>query len=188
MTSTGTMFYPLDPRIEEIHLEDIAHHLTGINRFNGGTIIPFSVAMHSIIGSRLCLSFWPGDYDTAFKFLLHDAPETYTQDISRPIKRNHPELEAIEGVISDMIARKFNVDGPLMTDKVIEIDDNLLKTEFTLLMSAVPEGTPGKHLPYLEPSLFQMAARSHASVKQEYLKAFADLYSKISAGMAAVHG
>ena len=178
MISTGIMFYPLDPRAEDICTEDIAHHLTGMNRFNGGTSIPFSVAMHSIIGSRLCLSYWPEDYETAFKFLLHDAPEVYTNDFSRPIKLNNPELEIIERKISDIIVEKFDLDGPLMTDKVIEIDDNMLKTEFTLLMPWVPDGTPGKHLPYLGPSIFDMAAMSFERVKREYLTMFEDLSGK----------
>lgn len=190
MTYSGILFYPLDPRPEEIILDDIVHQLAGINRYNGAASIPFSVAMHSIIGARLCLSYWPGDYETAFRFILHDAAETYTQDMIRPVKINIPELKKIENKISDMIARKFNLDGPLMTDKVTEIDNNLLRTEFTFLMPWVPDTVAGKHLPYLGPAIFKMASMGFESVKAQYLELFNELQEKcfsLDMDMAAIN-
>lgn len=180
MTSTGIMFYPLDPKPEEINIEDIAHHLAGINRYNGASSVPFSVGMHTIIGADLCLAYWPKDYDTALRFMLHDAPESYSQDMTRPMKESIPELKAIEKVIELAIAEKYGIPNGIMTDKVREIDDNLLKTEFTFLMPRVPEGMVGNHLPELGPTIFKNAGYSPFMVKQTYLRKFEDLYSKSS--------
>jgi hypothetical protein len=178
MTSTGIMFYPMDPRPEEVELEDITHHLAMENRFNGATCVPYSVGMHSIVGAQACLTYWPKDYETAFKFMIHDAPEAYSRDNSRPMKENIPELKKIEHKISLAIGKKFGVPDEIMTEKVREIDDNLLKTEFTFLMPRVPEDLSGKHMPELGSMIFQMAGLSFVQVKQEYLRMFDYLYER----------
>lgn len=180
MTSTGIMFYPLDPKPEDVELEDIAHHLAGINRYNGASSIPYSVAMHTIIGANLCMAYWPNDYDTAFRFMLHDAAEAYSQDMLRPIKDSIPELKAMEKVIELTIADKFGIPNGIMTEKVREIDDNLLKTEFTFLMPLVPEGMIGKHIPELGPIIIRNASHSAITIKQIYLQKFKYLYIKSS--------
>jgi len=77
---TGTMFWPLDPRQHEVHLEDIAHALSNICRFGGHCREFLSVAQHSIIVSQVC------DPADALVGLLHDAPEAYLGDLIRPLK------------------------------------------------------------------------------------------------------
>lgn len=178
MTSTGIMFYPLDPRPEDVEIEDIAHHLSGINRYNGASSIPYSVAIHTIIGTDLCMAYWPKDYDTALRFMLHDAAESYSQDMTRPIKESIPELKAIEKVIELTIADKFGIPNGIMTNKVREIDDNLLKTEFTFLMPWVPVEMVGKHLTEIGPAIFRNASYSATTIKQMYLQKFDYLYDK----------
>lgn len=48
-TYTGRKFYPLDPRPEDVCIEDIAHALALVNRFGGHTRVPYSVAQHSVL-------------------------------------------------------------------------------------------------------------------------------------------
>lgn len=49
-TPSGRPFWPLDPRPEEVFIDDIAHWLAGINRYNGGTRhLTYSVAQHSLL-------------------------------------------------------------------------------------------------------------------------------------------
>ena len=47
-THSGLRFYPLDPRPEDIRIEDIAHALPMICRFNGHCSRFYSVAEHSL--------------------------------------------------------------------------------------------------------------------------------------------
>ena len=47
-TFTGKRMYPLDPKPEDICIEDIAHALSNICRFTGHTKKFYSVGEHSI--------------------------------------------------------------------------------------------------------------------------------------------
>ena len=79
----------LDPTPVDIEIEDIAHGLAFVARWNGQTIgdYPYSVAEHSLLVetlfSRLCPNAVPSDRLTA---LLHDAPEYVIGDMISPVK------------------------------------------------------------------------------------------------------
>lgn len=82
-TYTGKKFHPFDPKPEEICIEDIAHSLAHICRFNGHTEFFYSVAQHSLIVAHLLKDESPL---TQLLGLLHDAAEAYIGDIPAPIK------------------------------------------------------------------------------------------------------
>lgn len=84
-THSGIKFYPFAPKIEDIKIEDIAWHLSGINRFLGACTTQWSVAQHSILGAWIIYKL-TGDKLLAKWFLLHDAPEAYLGDLIRPFK------------------------------------------------------------------------------------------------------
>ena len=52
-TFTGRYTWPLDPKAEDINLVDVAHSLAIINRYNGHTCAPYSVADHAVRVSHL---------------------------------------------------------------------------------------------------------------------------------------
>jgi 5'-deoxynucleotidase YfbR-like HD superfamily hydrolase len=84
-SSTGRAIWPLDPRVDEICIEDIALSLARTNRFNGHLkpgVWSYSTAQHSVIVSHACLP------EHARIGLLHDAPEFAVQDLTRPLKRS----------------------------------------------------------------------------------------------------
>ena len=78
-TFSGGKFWPLDPHPEDVNILDIAHHLSNLCRFTGATSDFYSVGQHSVLVSYLV---------PALKALLHDAPEAYINDISRPLKHS----------------------------------------------------------------------------------------------------
>jgi hypothetical protein len=125
LTATGRQFWPLDPRPEEIHIEDIAHALAHQCRFGGHCRFFYSVAQHSVLVSHAVpdrLSLWG---------LLHDAAEAYLVDLPRPIKR-YSDLgytyRVIEAQLMSAICRRFGL--PIVEpSEVKRADDVLLMTE-----------------------------------------------------------
>lgn len=88
----------LKPETFEPNIEDVIRALPKINRFNGQTLFPYSVAQHSIV----CVEVAQAQHDIFDEglllcVLLHDAGEAYIGDIVRPIKhRLNGELKEIE--------------------------------------------------------------------------------------------
>jgi hypothetical protein len=79
-TFTGKRFDLLNPQPEMVCTEDIAHHLSLLNRFTGATRFPYSVAQHSVLMSHIVPP------ELAKAALLHDAHEAYVGDVSAPLK------------------------------------------------------------------------------------------------------
>ncbi|NRA29063.1 MAG: HD family hydrolase [Parvularculaceae bacterium] len=91
----------LDPSPLDVEIEDIAHGLARVARWNGQTIgvLPFNVAQHSVIVLDLCLQMkpdWKREWQLAA--LLHDAPEYVIGDMISPFKGalggNYKKVEA----------------------------------------------------------------------------------------------
>ena len=139
ITYTGNMFYSLDPRPEEICLEDIAHGLAHQCRFNGMTSAFYSIAQHSVFVSHLADSEW------ALSGLLHDAAEAYLGDIIAPLKT--PEHEAVEARIMDAICVALDVPRPRcfeFADSVaLKIERNELLPDHPLWPKSGIIGGPG---------------------------------------------
>lgn len=106
-TATGRQFWPLDPRPEDVSIEDVAHHLANQCRFSGACRDFYSVAQHSVIVSRAVPS------EDRRWGLLHDAAEAYLQDMIRPIKRASllgEEYRRIEATLTRAICERFGLD------------------------------------------------------------------------------
>lgn len=121
-TFSGIKFWPIDPRPEEIAIEDIAHGLSLMNRYNGHTPRPYSVAQHSVLVSEACN---PKD---ALWGLLHDASEAYIADIVAPAKASMPEYKQVEKNLMLAVCRKFWL-SPEQPKSVSVADKKILATE-----------------------------------------------------------
>ncbi|CAN5791449.1 HD domain-containing protein [soil metagenome] len=79
----------LDPSPMDIEIEDIAHGLARVARWNGQTIgeHAFSVAQHSIVVEEICVHIQP-DLEPRWRLaaLLHDASEYVIGDMISPFK------------------------------------------------------------------------------------------------------
>lgn len=79
----------LDPSPLDIEIQDIAHGLARIARWNGQTTgaHTFSVAQHSILVEELCRIYAPDmKQKWCLAALLHDAPEYVVGDLISPFK------------------------------------------------------------------------------------------------------
>ncbi|MEM9809805.1 MAG: HD family hydrolase [Pseudomonadota bacterium] len=91
----------LDPSPLDVEIEDIAHGLARVARWNGQTtgVLPFNVAQHSVVVADLCLQMKP-DWKREWRLaaLLHDAPEYVIGDMISPFKAvlggNYKTVEA----------------------------------------------------------------------------------------------
>ncbi len=103
-TFTGKHFHQLNPSPNEICIEDIAHGLSNMCRYNGQCTPFYSVAQHSIELFRIV----PEELRPVA--LFHDASEAYIHDITSLLKEILPQYLLIESNITKAIFEKFSID------------------------------------------------------------------------------
>lgn len=128
ITHTGRRFDLRMPRASEVDIEDIAHSLAHLCRFNGHTRDFYSVAQHSFFVSGVV----PPEH--ALVGLLHDATEAYVGDLISPIKRMVPRYQRLEAEVWTAIAARFGLSLALPRE-VAEADELLLATEIRDLLT-----------------------------------------------------
>ncbi len=154
-TVTGKRVNPLELKAEDIDIADIAGPLSRICRFVGQCRRFYSVEQHCIhvadlvegemmkqIGSD---DAWKqvGHIEevnrTCLAALLHDSPEAYTNDISRPVKYAIKGFKEIENKIMGIVMQKYGcigVDWALIK----KADNIMLATEALQLMPSKGDG------------------------------------------------
>lgn len=140
-TFTKGQFWPMDPRVDEIHIEDIAHALSNICRYGGHCRKFYSVAEHSCHVSDSL----PPHY--ALDGLLDDAAEAYIGDMIRPIKYSIPVYQELDEVISIQIRKRFGLTR-CRRPEVMTVDNAILFDESEQVMGGqvVDWKLPGKPL------------------------------------------
>lgn len=138
MTASGRPFWPLEPRIEDVWIEDIAHHLAHQCRFSGACREFYSVAQHSVLVCEevVVASSERDRVVNGLYALLHDASEAYLVDVPRPLKHD-PQFASYreaEATLQMVIHQAFGLspwDEPAL---VKTIDRRMLRTEQRDLM------------------------------------------------------
>ncbi|WP_347311689.1 HD family hydrolase [Defluviimonas sp. SAOS-178_SWC] len=107
----------LDPTPLDIEIEDIAHGLAFVARWNGQTIgdFPFSVAEHSLLVEEIFSRANPGiPARWRLAALLHDAPEYVIGDMISPVKAAvGPGYGALDERLTAAIHLRFGLPGQL---------------------------------------------------------------------------
>jgi 5'-deoxynucleotidase YfbR-like HD superfamily hydrolase len=103
----------LDPSPLDVEIEDIAHGLARVARWNGQTVGPhiFSVAQHSLLVERIAGRLDPsiGRAERLF-LLLHDAPEYVIGDMISPFKAVIGDAyKAVEARILGAVLLRFSL-------------------------------------------------------------------------------
>jgi len=119
----------LDPSPMDIEIEDIAHGLARVARWNGQTKgpIPFNVAQHSLVVEQFCGELkpgWPAKWRLAA--LLHDAPEFVIGDMISPFKAQlGGKYKTIEARLMQAIHLRFGLPAhlPETVEKLIKRAD-----------------------------------------------------------------
>ncbi len=175
-TYTGKKFYPMDSKVEDICIEDIAHSLSLLCRFNGHCTEFYSVAQHSVFVSNL-VGKREEKTDIFFKRLarlglLHDAAEAYLGDIVSPIKT--PKDINREYDILQMVGLAVGWDAILLNgwQEVKRVDKFALACEKTVLMSHYLEW-PG--ITNVDPMTVKIIPQSPKEAEESFLKRFSEL-------------
>lgn len=114
---------------------NIAISLSRINRWNGSTIRPYSVAEHSIRVARIL--------PAALKLagLIHDAAESFIGDLPYPIRKagGVGRFEHIDAKITLWLYGDFEIRHLIGHPEVIEADRIMAATEYRDLCGGDPE-------------------------------------------------
>jgi hypothetical protein len=168
-TYLGNRFYPLEPRIVDVAIEDIAHGLSYQCRFNGQTSAFYSVAQHSLIVASLVPD------ELKFAALLHDAAEAYLGDMVKPLKVLLPSFSEIEDSVTRIIGERFGVN--LSHNPVIKRADLIsLATEKRDLLPYSAE--PWAYLEGVKPCQEILRPMPPEEAKQAFLQQFEALSQK----------
>jgi len=106
----------LDPTPLDIEIEDIAHGLAFVARWNGQTRgdWPYSVAEHSLLVEEIFARLGPTEPRWRLAALLHDAPEYVIGDMISPVKAAvGPGYGALDARLAAAIHLRFGLPAVL---------------------------------------------------------------------------
>ena len=119
---SGRRLEILDPSPLDIEIEDIAHGLSFLARWNGQTIgeYPFSVAQHSLLVENIFTKQFPQmDKPSKLFALLHDSAEYVIGDMISPLKSHLGNTyEELDEKLTRAICIRFNI--PTKKIKIIK--------------------------------------------------------------------
>lgn len=165
-TYSGIRFSPLNPNIDAIVIQDIAHALSMMCRFSGHIKRFYSVAQHCVLVSYLC------DSADALYGLLHDASEAYLVDLPSPLKRSgqFETLKGYENILQAMIYKRFGLSE--QEPKSVKVaDTKMLYTESRDLFKVMRSDWEMKEEPYP----FKIEPLSQQDAKNLFMKRFFEL-------------
>lgn len=135
-TLSGVVYDPLALRSEDVRISDIAAGLSGQGRFNGQTMLFYSVAEHSLIMAAEAEARW--GKAAARVALMHDAPEAYLGDVIRPLKASMRAYHAAEAEAWRAVAEAFRL-PVFIPAEIHALDDEMLAAERAALLPNAPD-------------------------------------------------
>lgn len=180
----------LDPSPLDVEIEDIAHGLSRVARWNGQTsgANPFSVAEHSLLVERVMHRAAPKlNRRWQLAALLHDAPEYVIGDLISPFKAMvGGDYKSLENRLLGAIHQRFGlpIDIPQSAIKAIKrADQTAAWFEATQLAGFTDDEarqyfTPPRNA---EPSDIALSPMSPTEAKEAYLQRFSELSDALPA-------
>ena len=144
-----------------ICIEDIAHALSLICRWNGHCTHFYSVAQHSLHCAEVAKDRGLSILEQ-FEALMHDATEAYLGDMTTFLKRLLPRYKEIENSVDVVIRKKYGLPSE-MSPVIKEIDLEVLGLEWDYFLSRLE----WDNIP------------THAEVKGSFIQKFKELSGNI---------
>lgn len=163
-TVSGKAFWPIDPRAEDVDIEDIAHALSMVCRYGGHCQRFYSVAEHSIYVSRHVPK------EDALWGLLHDAAEAYIADIVKPAKRFISGYAEVEDRLMEVICERFGLP--------VTPPESIKKADTAILLDEMPQLLGEPPLPWgltEGPLGIEILGLQPGQAKQAFLNRFYEL-------------
>lgn len=125
----------------DVSIEDIAHHLSKIQRFNGATDadVSYTVGEHCINLCMYAINHKNMNDDAARMLLLHDASEAYVSDLVSPVKNQLADYQKLENKVQRVIFNKF-----LNIDEMIDKSGGLKQLDKRILIDEVEHTQPNR--------------------------------------------
>ncbi len=178
----------LDPTPVDIEIEDIAHGLAFVARWNGQTRgdWPYSVAEHSLLVEKAFGRIAPtASPQWRLAALLHDAPEYVLGDMISPVKG---ALGAEYGEMDERVAiavhQRFGLPArlPVRVKKQIKLADQVSAWLEAIEIAGFSENEAGTIFKRPKPEHCEglsIRLRPPAEVRQDYLDRFSALLAEI---------
>lgn len=177
------------PRVEDFDVPRLAHNISNINRFNGATCRPYSVAEHSLLVLEIADKHLHLDVHGQMYALCHDLHEGITGDQATPSKAEiGPGWAAFEDRYAHLLAQKLCLITAkfLNTAAVLVADRMALAIERDQLLPKVqPNGVPSTPWPCLArvPLLTDVDLMDHSRLRmtwQDWRDAFIERYAELA--------
>lgn len=181
----------LDPTPFDIEIEDIAHGLAFVARWNGQTQgdWPYSVAEHSLLVEQIFTrSDREGDLRWRLAALLHDAPEYVIGDMISPVKSAlGQEYGVMDERLASAIHRRFGLPAvlPAVVKKRIKLADRISARLEATAIAGFAESEARRLFPVpasTDLGDWQIALRPPAQTRAAYLERFAELIAQMDRG------
>lgn len=180
---SGRRLNLLEPSPLDIEIDDIAHGLARVARWNGQTKgeFAFSVAQHSLLVERLAIEETPGlARRWRLATLLHDAPEYVVGDLITPFKNAiGSDYKRVERALQEAIHIRFGLPARLPADitRLIKRADKTAAFSEAVDLAGFTEAEARRVLGYRRKARApQLQAHPPNEVKAQFLARFAELY------------
>lgn len=174
-TYTGIGFYPLAPRVEDVSVIDIAHHLSQQCRYSGATNFFYSTAQHCCLLEGFVREKMHGSPLDCLQILMHEGDEPYLVDMPRPVKQFMPEYREWGHNIIMVVRSWLGLDGVPIPEWQDEIDSGIIADERAQLFS--DSGLDWGHR--ANPLGIPIESWSSRVAEQQFLMRYAALMFKI---------
>lgn len=178
----------LDPTPMDIEVEDIAHGLAFVARWNGQTKgdFAYSVAEHSLLVTDIFTTMNPSaPVKWQLAALLHDAPEYVIGDMISPVKAAiGPDYEVLDDRLMAAIHIRFGLPAqiPVAVKKQIKKADKVSAWLEAVQIAGFTAAEADKFFGKIDPNMAQnleIRLRPPVEVRHDFTARHADLMDKL---------